>query len=512
MPTQWSTFPIEFKGGLLSSLSPLQQGINAPGSATILQNFEPSLEGGYKKVLGYTKFSDTEVTGTGEIEGVCVLPFQTGKAAIAVRNKKYYVASIGGGWTLKGTAATTTTSKVRHASYKFDVNSKVVLVDGINFPAYYNVDTGTLTFLSSSTINDAVEGAKHVANHKNVLFFGVGSELVYTAPLTDTDFDPANGAGSISIGSDITGLIGFRDQLIIFSKERIVSLTGSTSADYVVKPITTNIGCLYEDTIQEVGGDVAFLASDGVRTLSATDRIGDFGLDVASKPIKKQVIDLKSNATSFSSVVLREKGQYRLFQFNAGVDDESALGVLGTKFIDQGGTGFNWATLKGFKAKVADSKFVGEDELIVFANDDGYVYTMEDSTARDTDNIDAVFQSPFLPIQDPQIRKTFYKLGLFLEPTGNFGFTTRILLDQSEPNVIQPNAVTIDAQGTQAFLYGATNSTYGTAKYGQKFEKEYTNNAVGSGRTVAIRVDDSSTNSSFTLDTAVIEFATNERR
>ena len=31
MPTQWTTFPMEFKGGLISNLTPLQQGINAVG-------------------------------------------------------------------------------------------------------------------------------------------------------------------------------------------------------------------------------------------------------------------------------------------------------------------------------------------------------------------------------------------------------------------------------------------------------------------------------------------------
>jgi hypothetical protein len=505
MPTQWNTFPIEFKGGLLSSLSPLQQGINAPGSATILQNFEPSLEGGYKKVLGYTKFSDTEVTGTGEIEGVCVLPYQSASVVIAVRNKKYYLGT-GGGWTLKGTAATTTTSKVRHISYNFNGTNKIAFVDGINYPAYYDVTAGTLTFGTEA------QAARHVANYKNTLFFAVGSELIFTAPYTDQDFSAANGGGSIDVGSDITGLVGFREQLVIFSKERIQVLTGNTLADFGLNPVTLDIGCLYEDTIQEVGGDVAFLASDGVRTLSATDRIGDFGLDVASKPIKKQVNDLKANATSFSSLVIREKAQYRLFQYNANVENDSAVGVVATKFIDQGGAGFNWGTLKGFKVKISDSKFVGEDELIVFANDDGYVYTLESGSSRDTADIQAIFQSPFIPIQDPQIRKTFYKLVLYLEPTGNFGFDTRIILDQSEPNIIQPNFITVDAQGTQAFVYGAVSATYGTAIYGQEFEKEYVNNVVGSGKTVAIRVDDESTTSSFTLDTAVIEFATNERR
>jgi len=38
MADAWQTYPVEFKGGLVSNLSPLQQGANLPGSATVLQN------------------------------------------------------------------------------------------------------------------------------------------------------------------------------------------------------------------------------------------------------------------------------------------------------------------------------------------------------------------------------------------------------------------------------------------------------------------------------------------
>lgn len=58
---KWQTFPVEFRGGLVTNLSPLQQGINAPGSATILRNFEPSIEGGYRRVNGFDKYDSTIV-------------------------------------------------------------------------------------------------------------------------------------------------------------------------------------------------------------------------------------------------------------------------------------------------------------------------------------------------------------------------------------------------------------------------------------------------------------------
>jgi len=61
MPTRLETFPIELKGGLVSNMSVLQQGIQMPGSARELINFEPSVKGGYRRINGYTKFDSDYV-------------------------------------------------------------------------------------------------------------------------------------------------------------------------------------------------------------------------------------------------------------------------------------------------------------------------------------------------------------------------------------------------------------------------------------------------------------------
>ena len=53
MPDRWQTYPIEFRGGLISNLSPLQHGSAAPGSARNLINFEASTEGGYRRIEGF---------------------------------------------------------------------------------------------------------------------------------------------------------------------------------------------------------------------------------------------------------------------------------------------------------------------------------------------------------------------------------------------------------------------------------------------------------------------------
>ena len=81
MATQWATFPVEFKGGLISNLSPLQQGVNAIGSATILQNMEPDRQGGYTKIRGYQKFTSSTVPGNDKVLGLKVV--SSGRAVAA---------------------------------------------------------------------------------------------------------------------------------------------------------------------------------------------------------------------------------------------------------------------------------------------------------------------------------------------------------------------------------------------------------------------------------------------
>jgi len=511
MPVQWNTWLVEFKGGLVSNLSPLQQGINAVGSATILQNFEPSLSGGYRKVAGYEKFIDAEVTGTGTIQGVAVVPGTGSNQVIVIRDGVYYLGA-GGSYTSKATASTTTASKVRFARYNFSGTEKIVFVDSNNYPAYYDTDAETVTFLSSSTVNDEVQGAEHVAFFKNALFLSKGSNVFFTAPFTDDDLEPASGGGVINVGSDVTGMIVFREQLIIFSRDRITRLAGTTVSDYALQPITEDIGCIQEDTIQEIGGDVIFMGPDGLRTLSATERIGDFGLDVASKPIKTNYESFKDNSSTFSSLVLRNKAQYRIFGYSPTNRASVSRGLLATKFVDQGGTGLNWAELRGFKVFACDSFIVGDSEFVVFTNDDGYVYRMEFGASRDGENIDAIYESPFMPINDPQMRKTYYKLALYMEPTGLLGFTASIRLDQNAPDVIQPPTIVVETEGSNVFLYGEPDAVFGTATFGGELNKLYNRNVIGSGKTVAIRIEDISTNPSFTLDTAVLEYADNDRQ
>lgn len=516
MPSQWQTFPMEFRGGLISNMNPLQQGINMVGSATFLQNFEPSKEGGYKKVLGYQKYIPAQVAGSGPVLGVKVV---NQSEVIAVRRNaldvsEYYISS-GSSWSSLGSAALLG-NRVKGVDFNFDGTHKIMFVDGVNSPAIFNDTTNTLAFPAVSPAFPAdLTGAEGITVYKNAIFLFKGSLVYFSAPFAAEDFSVASGGGVINVGHAVTGMIVFRDQLIIFSRNKISRLVGNTFADFQLLPIAEDIGCLHGETIQEVGGDVMFMAADGLRLLSATERIGDFGLEVASAPINKDALNFVSSTQTFSSLVLREKAQYRVFAYSESVGTDIAKGLIATKFSDQGAGAISWATTSGFKVYVSDGRYVPGQELTVFANNDGYVYRMETGSSRDGGAIEAIYKSPFMPITDPQVRKTVYKLTLYVETTGNFGIDLNLDFDLFKTDNFTgglASTIRLESSSEGVFIYGNPSALYGTAIFGAPLDNVYNTNVIGSGRTVSLRIEDNSTNPTFSLDTAMLEFRVNERK
>ena len=70
--------------------------------------------------------------------------------------------------------------------------------------------------------------------------------------------------------------------------------------------VTKNVGCLSGHSIQEIAGDLIFLAPDGLRTVAGTARIGDVELGTVSSNIQNILSDLAESINIFTinSVVL----------------------------------------------------------------------------------------------------------------------------------------------------------------------------------------------------------------
>lgn len=505
----WASYAFEFEGGLVTNLSPLQHGVKLPGSARILRNFEPSVAGGYRRIEGYAKFDDNQLSGSGLVRGLTVF---NGNAVVA-RGTQLFISS-GSGWTELTNNATYSSSglflagsgKVRFAEHKFAGTKTLIVVDGASKPFKFD----NSTFSSITTATGDVEDSTFVVEHQDHLFFAKNNVVNFTAPFSDTDFTAANGAGNISLKDNITGLVSFRNQLVIFTPKSIDVISGSTISDFTKQNVTSDIGAVKEDTIQEIGGDIMFLGPDGLRLFSATDRINDFSLGTVSKPIQTELTNLLARCTNFTSVVIREKSQYRLLGFNSSFTDASALGILGTQYASQGGEQMQWSELRGINAYVAASNRDETAEIVIFANDDGYVYQMEEGTSFDGNDIIATFATPFVYINDPQIRKSFYKLNIYTDPQGSFESVVNLKLDFDNIGVIQPPEISFSNVTGTVSLYGV--SSYGSGSFGGKLKKIFSTQTIGSGFNVSLEFISESQTPPFSLDAATLEFATHGRR
>ena len=423
-------------------------------------------------------------------------------------NKTVYHYGTSQTWTTLGTSTASNTAKVRHFTFNFTGDEKTVFVDGRGYPAIYNSNGNTMTFMSSSNSTD-IEGTDIAVIFKNTGFYAKDNIIFFTAPATIDDFSVANGAGSINVASNITGMIVFRDQLIVFTRDSIKRLVGNTASDFVLEPITDKIGCLNPDTIQEFGGDIIYLSPDGVRLLGATDRIGDFALDVASDTIFKDAKEFIANTNTFCSVLVRNKAQYRIFEYRSAVQSSNSKGLIATKFVSQGGSGINWSTTKGLKVYAADSVYSGSNEVIMFGNDDGYCYLMDSGNSFDGSNIEAIYESPYMAITDPQLRKTLYKLTLYAEPTGRMNLDVNFKLDFESENdlaIVQPPTINIGTPASAtvtALVNGATTSSTLVSLVSNVGTIEVGQTVVGSGISGTVKVTGVTNQQNIVLDTAV---------
>jgi len=507
MPERLQTFRAELVGGQINSVQPIQQGVDFPGSLLESTNHEPDISvGGYRRVSGYTKYDDAVVPGIGEVLGA--FPFRNG--VLAARGVDVFFGA-GSGWgTRLNSADFTGATKYRAHRYNWG-EDVIIFVNGANDACHY--DGITLTELAGGNFpaNPVAVGTFKQqlcfagnGTDKNVLFIGSpGQDVMWTSHT------------EINIGYEISNLTVFRDSLYIMGPDSIHKLTGNNAQDFEVQVITTDLGCVAPDSVQEIGGDVLFLSNDGIRTIAGTERIGDVNLENLSNNVFKMIDNLDFEGSNISSVSVREKNQYRVFCGDVGVSVTDATGVLGGVRANATGTttssDWEWFGLTGIRVAASDSAYIEQQngEVIVHGDYDGFVYQQEVGTSFDGRDIDASIHLPFWSYDDPAIRKTLYKLKLFIVTEGPVTLTITNVFDYLEDTTIQPPsfAVTTDTDGFPRYdeitaVYDGASIVYaGSGNVISDF------NLIGSGFNNAFVFASKGTDASYTIQTLVVSYS-----
>ena len=380
---------------------------------------------------------------------------------------------------------------------------KLIYCDGANPASLW--DGSTVTSISGPL---APADPQYLTDFKNAGFYaGMSSnpqEIVYTAPASPDDFDPANGAGSFVVDEPVTGMTVFRDSMYIFSASRIYRLTGSSQADYVLTPITRNIGCRNGWTIKEFAGDIVFLGPDGLRTIAGTDKIGDVELGSISKQVQELFQD-ENKVDQFDSLVIPNKTQYRIFFSDLTTLPENTKGVTCTRKEN----GYEYATTKSIKPSCTDTEEYLGEYFVIFGGFNGYVYRLEDGTTFDGRPVIGRYRSADITAGDPGIRKAFQRIIINYKPEGTVSTNLYVRYDYESSEVPRPDAYPFDSTRIVA-LYGT--GRYGFVTYGGQSNPLIRQAIEGSGFSVALRVIDQGLSDPYSLKGFQLEFTTAARR
>ena len=450
--------------------------LKQPGIATELMNFEVDPDGGYRRINGFTDYgggSTARPNGSNAVLGIKTYA----DGVIVCSGTDIYFSNDGVTWlqinrdgvhssgddfsTFSGRSALARTGQGQSSIAVYEgitAYGEVIICDGANKPFYfYMTGTGALNtrtfFAGEITVNnnDAPKTVTIHENHTVVAGTSQNPDTIYYSKTNDPDDFGGTGSGFIKLSDQVVGLKSFRGDLIVFCRNSIHKFINiNDPATKQIVPITKNVGCLDQFSIQEIGGDLVFLSPDGIRTLAGTARIGDVELTSVSRNIQRIVSDIARNINTFtiSSVVLRSKSQYRLYYNDSSDGPAVSKGIIGT-FTGQG---FEWSECQGIEAVAIDSDFLYTGvEQILHGDGDGYIYNHDTGNsfihAGSAANVHARYQTPYLDFGDMGTRKTAQYVKLSATPdkfaTGFAQPKLQVLFDFEDTGIQQPPIYTL---------------------------------------------------------------------
>ena len=487
-----------------------------PGEAIKLQNFEPDIAGGYKKIEGTAKYNTTIVTQVSSSSERLMMVAIFNDVIIAGRGGTVYSGTTGS-WTSRATSKGTTYT-YDFDKFNFDGNDKIIIATGS--AAAFTLNTSyTEDVINATGGGTAPTEPKYVKSFANHMWYAgmsnATSSLQFSGPFTEDDFD--TGGGTVKVGDVITGMKVFRDTLFILCEDSIYKITGTSDSDFALAEVAKDVGTISHHSIQELGGDLIFLSKDGLRTIAGTERIGDVELGTVSKQIQKRIADIGYD--NIIATVIGDKSQYRLFYPSTLGAEKSSKGIIAVLKInpETGTLGFEYADLKGLKPACCDTDLISNVETTVYGGYDGYVYNMQSGNvwtyATETENISAFYRSPDLPLGDPGIRKTMQRVLLNYASNESIDTTNQtfeLKYNFEDTSTPQPSAYSLREGGAGAF-YGS--GSYGTAIYAVESSIPLARHAVeGSGFVVALKLNDASSKSPISLKGYEMEYVNGGRR
>jgi hypothetical protein len=481
VPDQIQSARVLSQGGINTNENSLILSTEKPGCALRLVNYETSLSGGYRRIEGY-RYLDADFTGPageGKILGVTSFLNTSDNLIYHIAARKevgvntyrfYYLDPFGTGWTVTGPAGRSTVDpngdnivRVRFAHFNFGTVNYVIAVDGCNNAVVWDGTTW-------STLDPGNAGTEPAPGGDQLLEFpsvvDVFADTIFvsgdvTAPAVVShsvarewfDWTAAGGGGQLIFSQDVVQIFPWRNFLYIFGNTHIHKAYPDVSAGFLQDDVTTDLGCIARDSIQEIGGNIVFMSQDGIRPIAGTDRVDDIELTLLSQNIQGVIDDVITNhdMADLCSLVVRSKTQFRYFFDNSTTDRENAQGLIGSLRVKDDAYNWEFGELLGIRASCTSSRVIQGNEYVLHGDYDGIVYRQEmnDSTFQGEDIL-SIYTTPFLDFGDTEIRKLLRTINIFMAAEGEVDIDISLRFDWDDPdsNIVLPAVYPVNTAGS----------------------------------------------------------------
>ena len=313
------------------------------------------------------------------------------------------VFAVGGTTRATSTSLATAITIIVGGRYEFVVHNfagstdtkRIYGCDGINKgfefdgTVYVPINTGMTT-----------DTPQYVGVFKNHLSFSFRGSSQHSGPGTPYKWSVVLGAGELAIGDDVTGYLVEAQTLLILSRNSTHALTGTGSSDWVLNPVSDEIGAIPR-TCQNIA-KAHCLDDRGMIQITRTQDFGNFNFGTVSR--KVQSIMDKIRSVVVASSVHRDLNQYRLYGSDkTGVCVTMGMGKDGPEYYF---TQFSYPVAVACVVSGEDS--TGKD-VVFFGSTEGMVYQAGKGSSFDGDAIEAYIWTPFNNSKSPTMLKTYRK-------------------------------------------------------------------------------------------------------
>jgi hypothetical protein len=570
MPDASQVQPVNFalQGGLVLNKSTFAM---QPGEALELINFEPDIEGGYRRINGFSKYNTNIVPQTSASSEEVLMSTFFNDNIIAARGEKIFRSTNGSTTISQDHNATVTTITVASttgftSTGTIIIGSEQITYTGTTSTTFTGATRGAnSTTAASHTSGDAVtqywteidtgrtsagvytfEEFNFDNNLKFVVADGNNAPTVFNTSFTATDVSNSSVAGAKFVAS-------FRDHMfyagmsstpqeLVFSKpfDEDDFSSGAGSGTIAVDATITGIKVFRDNLFIFCENRIFKLAGSSVSDFTITDvtrnigcingqTIQEFsgdliflapdGLRTVAGTARIGDVELGTISTPIQTVFndnIANSDAFRSvvipnktqYRLFFSKSDVTEANTNGV-VCSLRGQQFEFGKLQGIKPSSTGILVTTSGTTIVHGGTDGYVYQQESGNDFDGTAVNAKYRSPDLSFGDAGIRKHLQRVLVSYKPEAAVNADLFLRYDYEDPDSPRPAAYSLSAADIVA-VYGS--ATYGVATYGGQTEPLLRQSVEGSGFTVALRVNDDGTSAPYALRGFGLEYQVGARR